>query len=106
MVLGHSIQFGSGEMYYQNQLFWDEWLYKVIYSFHMPLFAMISGYLFFYSLDKHGYKATILKWIYTLLIPLFAWSFIETAVQLVSGMILNFPKVVFVEWFRIFRYSL
>lgn len=30
-------------------------LQKVIYSFHMPLFVVISGFLFTYPLDKRGF---------------------------------------------------
>lgn len=46
VVFGHCIQYGSGEHYENARLFMDEWLYKLIYSFHMPLFALISGYFF------------------------------------------------------------
>lgn len=30
-------------------------LQKVIYSFHMPLFVVMSGFLFTYPLDKRGF---------------------------------------------------
>ena len=51
MLWGHSIQFASvGQIdYFENVVF------KVIYSFHMPLFMMISGYLFYYSAEKRDF---------------------------------------------------
>lgn len=42
VVLGHSIQFGSGYDFRANAECFDNWLYRIIYSFHMPLF-MIGG---------------------------------------------------------------
>ena len=52
MLWGHSIQFASmGQFdYFENVVF------KVIYSFHMPLFMMISGYLFYYSASKRNFQ--------------------------------------------------
>ena len=42
VVLGHSIQFGSGYDFRANAECFNNWLYRIIYSFHMPLF-MIGG---------------------------------------------------------------
>lgn len=51
MLWGHSIQFASvGQIDY-----FDNVVFKVIYSFHMPLFMMISGYLFYYSAEKRDF---------------------------------------------------
>lgn len=49
VVLGH-----VAERYYKYDLYPNytvvfQWIYNVIYSFHMPLFMIISGYLFYYS---------------------------------------------------------
>lgn len=46
VILGHSIQYASGMEYLRNDLFYDNPLFLLIYSFHMPLFALISGYFF------------------------------------------------------------
>ena len=49
VVFGHALQYSFGpryEGYYSNVVF------KSIYSFHMPLFMMISGYLFYHSNQK------------------------------------------------------
>ena len=65
VILGHCIEYGT-ESFDENTLF------KIIYSFHMPLFFMISGYL--------SYKEP-LNWIssvkrrgYQLLVPYVLWG--------------------------------
>ena len=45
VIIGHSIQYGSGSNFIEKQMFFNNYLFKFIYSFHMPLFIMISGYL-------------------------------------------------------------
>ena len=48
MLWGHSIQYFCGDQFD----FWGSIVFKTIYSFHMPLFMLISGYLFFFSAQK------------------------------------------------------
>ena len=52
MLWGHCIQvcIPLGVDFFLNPVF------KVIYSFHMPLFMLISGYLFYYSFEKRDLK--------------------------------------------------
>lgn len=52
VVWGHAIQFGFGFEYGENYYCLDDEFYRLIYSFHMPLFMAISGFLFHYSLGK------------------------------------------------------
>ena len=40
----------------QNEAFYNDFLFKAIYSFHMPLFMCISGFLFKHGYDKYGKK--------------------------------------------------
>lgn len=49
VVIGHCIQYGSGSLYFEKELYFYNILFKFIYSFHMPLFMLISGYLFGYN---------------------------------------------------------
>lgn len=70
VVFGHNIQYGSGSNYLTNELFFDNIIFKFIYSFHMPLFAIISGYLFFWTIKKYDSKKVIKKKICSLLVPL------------------------------------
>lgn len=52
MLWGHCIQCCSlGEV-----VFFEDIAYKTIYSFHMPVFMLISGYLFYYSFRKRNLK--------------------------------------------------
>ena len=48
MVLGHCIQYGSGTCVSSTGAFLNDYLFKFMYSFHMPLFMFLSGYVFFY----------------------------------------------------------
>ncbi len=58
VLLGHCIQCLSGDIYYSNTMYYSNWLMKYIYSFHMPMFIYISGYLTFFSIKKRGRVAT------------------------------------------------
>ena len=48
MLWGHSIQYCCGGQFD----FFENSVFKIIYSFHMPFFMLISGYLFFFSAEK------------------------------------------------------
>ena len=50
VVLGHCIQEGSGGVYKLQEAYFDDRLYQLIYSFHMPLFMLVSGWLGWYSM--------------------------------------------------------
>ena len=58
VVWGHSIQMGFGYEYGEAGLYMWDVIYRAIYSFHMPLFMAISGYLFYYS-NKKAFKEVI-----------------------------------------------
>ena len=53
MLWGHCIQYCGGS---NTVDFFGNPVFKAIYSFHMPLFALISGYLFFFSFSKRSLK--------------------------------------------------
>lgn len=69
VVFGHCIQYGSeySDSYFVNPVF------KFIYSFHMPLFMLISGYLFYASVNKHSFKGVCIGKLRRIFIPLFVW---------------------------------
>lgn len=50
VVLGHCIQEGSGLSFRTNQSYWSDEFYQFIYSFHMPLFMILSGYFAYSSI--------------------------------------------------------
>ena len=74
VVFGHCIQYLSGVDFWNNKLF------QLIYSFHMPLFFMISGF-FFTSSIKLGIKDFLLKKSVSLLLPCFIWAIIYAFVN-------------------------
>ena len=76
VILGHSIQYGCGAEYLESTAFFQNPLFEYIYSFHMPLFAMISGYLFYYTVSKRGFKEIIINRVQRLLVPILSWQVI------------------------------
>lgn len=97
VILGHSIQFGNGETFYTNCLFYNNIQYKVIYSFHMPLFMLISGYFFYFSNNKYDIVHLIGNKIRTILIPIFSFSllyFLLTKFSLSDGIMLSIRRYV------------
>ena len=52
VIWRHSIQY----CYAGEQAFFENPVFKFIYGFHMPLFMIISGYLFFGSCQKYNNK--------------------------------------------------
>lgn len=81
VVLGHCIQEGSGESFSANSLYFYDKLYQLIYSFHMPLFMMISGYLSWGSMQradtKEKRRGLLRRRVITLLSPIFLWTAID-----------------------------
>lgn len=72
VVIGHSIQFGSGPAFncLENKVF------KFIYSFHMPLFMLISGYLFYHTLCRHSFFENVRSRFITLFVPIIMWNIV------------------------------
>jgi len=68
VVWGHGIQYLDKE-----NNFYNNWLFLFIYSFHMPLFMCISGYLFAYSAKKRFYELFKSK-MKQLIIPVLCWG--------------------------------
>ena len=102
MLWGHSIQYCCGGQFD----FFENTAFKIIYSFHMPLFMLISGYLFFFSAQKREagelieYKTksllypilmcSLLNFILTTLISsIFSSSFLENYPMLFGGVQIN-----------------
>lgn len=69
VIIGHSLQFGmNGNMILSDPLF------KMIYSFHMPIFMLVSGYLFNYTVQHYNTKELFINRIRRLLIPIMTWN--------------------------------
>lgn len=74
MLYGHSLQYGSGATFLFSGLYWENTVMKVIYSFHMPLFIAVSGYLFYFSTQRHGAIKSVKKRIITLFPICLTWG--------------------------------
>lgn len=79
VVLGHSIQYIGYNGY--DAVFYNK-IFKLIYTFHMPLFLGISGYLTYLSVRKYLWYEFLKKRILTLLVPLFTWSLLHVFITL------------------------
>lgn len=64
--MGHCIQYSS----VGNFDFFENIVFKVIYSFHMTLFMLISGYLFYYSFKKRNLKELLVHRTQSLVQPI------------------------------------
>ena len=74
VVLGHCVVNGNGIKFIEKELFWGDSIYKFIYSFHMPLFALISGYFLYFSVEKYNMRTGIIKKIKHLLPPIIVFG--------------------------------
>ncbi|MEG1718751.1 MAG: acyltransferase family protein [Clostridia bacterium] len=85
VVVGHTMQYGTTADYLQNKLFYDNAFFQFIYTFHMPLFMLISGYLFYASAARHSFSYIVKSKVKTLLFPVLIWSFIPFFYNLIKN---------------------
>lgn len=89
VILGHCIQEGSGAGFQEESLFFWDKLYQLIYSFHMPLFMLVSGYFAWDSMkrgtDGSARRRLLGKKAEALLVPVFAWTVFELLWQFVES---------------------
>lgn len=67
--LGHCVQWGSGAAFLSSGLFFEDGLFRFIYSFHMPLFMLVSGYVFYWSFGRRAFRETARKQFRRLVVP-------------------------------------
>jgi fucose 4-O-acetylase-like acetyltransferase len=70
VVLGHTIQYNNLNNFDNNPIF------RFIYSFHMPLFIFLSGYIAFYSIPGKNIKEIVIKKTKLFIVPFLSWYFI------------------------------
>lgn len=69
VVWGHSVQYLSNNDYFSNTVF------EFVYSFHMPLFMILSGFFFKSSLKLSFIELSIKKF-QQLILPIIVWTII------------------------------
>lgn len=72
-ICGHMIQ--NGSLHDCNESWTEDNLFLFIYSFHMPLFTLVSG-IFYNSVLSYSLFETVKKKIRQILIPGWAWGII------------------------------
>lgn len=99
VIFGHCIQYGSGSEYLQGAFFGNP-IFVFIYSFHMPLFMLISGYLFGYSIKKYESKSfqVIRKKIGQLIIPIISWSIVPYVIEVIVNLCKGDSYPVSIMW--------
>lgn len=76
VVAGHCIQFGNGHEYFLNREYYENLVFRCIYSFHMPLFMLICGYFFYSSASKRTFIETLSNKCQTILIPIISFGIV------------------------------
>lgn len=75
VVLGHSVQSFAANGSYDNN-----WVFRVVYSFHMPLFMFLSGAAAAYSFRPMNFEFIKRKF-YQLVVPFVAWYLLGYLLQ-------------------------
>lgn len=85
MIWGHCIQFCAKDSFnvFSNSVF------RFIYSFHMPLFMLISGYLFSFSYRKRDLKSLLVHRTQGMLQPIFFASILNSFLAQIPTFILH-----------------
>ncbi len=99
VVIGHSMQSWSGEMA-SSGTYWDYIWFKMIYGFHMPIFALISGY-FMYNTMKRDAVSIFISKTKSLLLPILVWGGIDTCILLIKE-----KKITLLYVLQTYRYFL
>ena len=81
VVLGHSLQY----LFCNGVDYWDNRLFFFIYSFHMPLFAVLSGYLAYGFTQKYSLKYGIIVRSLQILLPCLIWAGINYSLGILIG---------------------
>lgn len=89
VIIGHCVQCGSGAEYLEKQLFFEDHLFKVIYSFHMSLFMLLSGYLFRASVKRYSFAGLIKNKLKSLLLPIMLWSLVPYVYSVIKPAIIS-----------------
>lgn len=82
VLYGHSIQYLTC-----NDSFFDNVLFKFIYSFHMPLFMFVSVYVFYWSCKKRKLEDVLISRFRGIGIPMLVWGYLSFLISSKNGML-------------------
>lgn len=80
VLWGHSIQYLTC-----NDTFFSNVMFKIIYSFHMPLFMFLSGYVFYWSCKRKSLNEILLSRFKGIAIPMMVWGGISFVLTFRNG---------------------
>ena len=99
MVFGHCIQFGSGTYMIEEYLFFENPVFRFIYSFHMPCLMLLSGFFYGTTINKPNLWINRIR---TILIPILVWSCIPAGLSIRKAIYTGgFSVIVIVKALRI-----
>lgn len=102
VCFAHCIQYGSGAEIIDSLDFFQNRIYIAIYSFHMPLLVVISGYLFWKSMQKlDSFWVCVKTRFIQLIIPVISWNTIRWILSMVTGKN-AWSKEMLLKWFNMF----
>lgn len=93
VVLGHSIQYATPHDYN----FRANIVFRWIYGFHMPLFMIVSGYLFWYTINRYDLLHGVIAKIKGIMIPCASWGFVTYACDILMT---GYEPVSVIEYLR------
>lgn len=96
VLWGHAIQYLSSANYVENEV------YRIIYSFHMPLFMVISGYFSLNSM-KNNVVPFIQKKSIQLILPCATWSIILLLLGGIQQNIKCLPQEFIIKYIETFH---
>ena len=85
MLWGHCIQYCALD----DISYMSDRVFRFIYSFHMPVFMLVSGYLFSYSFQKRNMEDLLTHRIRTMLHPLVAATILNNILLQIPGYLLS-----------------
>jgi fucose 4-O-acetylase-like acetyltransferase len=77
VVWGHSIQYANNG----NIDFFTNPIFVFIYTFHMPLFMFVSGWVFFYNFDLRSAEMLVRARTRSTLVPMISWTVVFTTID-------------------------
>ena len=98
VVFGHCMEYASGHEFFSVNGIYNNLIFKVIYSFRMPLFACISGWLFGSTIEKYASFDIIRRKAESLIIPIASW--ITLWMLLNAGLSIIRGNIDFAAWVK------
>lgn len=93
VIFGHSIQYGSGKKFFLEECYFEDILFKIIYTFHMPCFGILSGLLYYRYVRGRTFLKKMQK-VWKLLFPMLGFAVGNVAISLHKGEVISaFPDI-------------